>query len=76
MKHFNSSSELYSDLLNQHSTNSFFNWCCDCIQFYADKLGCTYEELNIYVFVILEPLIIIILTVLLIFKKELWKKNS
>jgi hypothetical protein len=52
--------------------NGFFNWCCDCIQFYADKLGCTYEELNIYLFVILEPFIIIILTILLIFK---WKKR-
>lgn len=72
MKHFNSSSELYSDLISQHSMNGFFNWCCDCIQFYADQLGCTYEELNIYLFVILEPLIILILATLLIFK---WKKK-
>lgn len=72
MKHFNSSSELYSDLLSHNSMNGFFNWCCDCIQFYADQLGCTYEELNIYLFVILEPLIILILTGLLIYK---WRKK-
>lgn len=72
MKHFNSSSELYSDLLKSNSMNSFFNWCCDCIQFYADKLGCTYEELNIYLFVIAEPLIILILSILLIIK---WKRK-
>jgi hypothetical protein len=70
MKHFNSSSELYSDLISQHSTNGFFNWCCDCIQFYADKLGYTYEELNIILFVILEPCIILFLLILLILKRK------
>ena len=70
MKHFNSSSELYSDLISQQSMNGFFNWCCDCIQFYADKLGCTYEELNIYLFVILEPCIILFLLGLLILKRK------
>jgi len=70
MKHFNSSSELYSDLISQNSTNGFFNWCCDCIQFYADKLGYTYEELNIILFVILEPCIILFLLTLLILKRK------
>ena len=54
----------------QKTTNGFFNWCCDCILFYANKLGCTYEELNIILFVILEPCIIIILLTLLILKKK------
>ena len=70
MKHFNSSSELYSDLISQHSTNGFFNWCCDCIQFYANVFGVTYEELNIILFVILEPCIILLLLFLLILKKK------
>jgi hypothetical protein len=47
MKKYNTSSELYSDLIHQKSVNSFFNWCCSCIDFYANMLGCTYEELNI-----------------------------
>jgi cytochrome c oxidase subunit IV len=68
MKRFETTSELYTALVSQKTTNGFFNWCCDCILFYANKLGCTYEELNIILFVILEPLIILILTALLIFK--------
>ncbi len=37
---------------------------CDCIQFYAVKLGYSYEELNIVIFVILQPALIIYLLTL------------
>lgn len=74
MKNYKTASELYSDLLNQNSVNSFFNWCCSCIDFYADKLGCTYEELNIYLFVILEPVIILLLLGLLIYKSKQYSR--
>lgn len=70
MNNFKTTSELYSNLIIQKTTNGFFNWCCDCILFYANKLGCTYEELNIILFVVLEPCIIIILLTLLILKKK------
>jgi hypothetical protein len=70
MKKYKTAGELFSDLLHQDSTNDFFNWCCSCIDFYAHKLGCTYEELNIYLFVILEPLLILLLLVLLIYKNK------
>ena len=70
MKKYKTASELFSDLSHQDSINDFFNWCCSCIDFYAHKLGCTYEELNIYLFVILEPLLIVLLLVLLIYKNK------
>ena len=74
MKKYNSATELYSDLFHQDSMNNFFNWCCSCIDFYAHKLGCTYEELNIYLFVILEPVIILLLSGLLIYKSKQYSR--
>ena len=74
MKKYKSASELYSDLFHQDSMNDFFNWCCSCIDFYAHKLGCTYEELNIYLFVILEPILIVLLLGLLIYKSKQYSR--
>jgi hypothetical protein len=70
MKKYKTAGELFSDLLYQDSINDFFNWCCSCIDLYAHKLGCTYEELNIYLFVILEPLLILLLLILLIYRNK------
>jgi hypothetical protein len=74
MKKYKSASELYADLFHQDSMNDFFNWCCSCIDFYAHKLGCTYEELNIYLFVILEPVLILFLLGLLINKSKQYSR--
>lgn len=75
-KNFDSSFSLFEDLLKQKSTDGIFEWCCDCIQFYAHKMGFTYEELNIVIFVIFQPAMIIylfcyILHLRLSFKKRL-----
>jgi len=70
LKKYNTSLELFSDLLHQKTINGFFNWCCSCIDFYANQLGCTYEELNIILFVVLEPSIILLLLGLLTFKSK------
>lgn len=74
MKKYNTSLELYSDLIHHKSINSFFNWCCSCIDFYAHKLGCTYEELNIILFVVLEPCIILLLLGLLIYQNKRYSR--
>ena len=59
--------------------NELFNLCCRIIDVWADALGCTYEELNIYLFVIMQPLIVVIqliIIVLLWFKYRRYKKLS
>lgn len=61
-------SELFGCLLKQKNTNGLFQWCCDCIQFYAVKLGYSYEALNIVLFVILQPSLIIYLFILCIYQ--------
>ena len=36
---------------------SYFWWCVELLQDIADGLGVTYEELNVWVFVVIHPLI-------------------
>lgn len=37
--------------------SSVFDWCADTLVFLADKLGITYEEINVWIFCIIEPII-------------------
>lgn len=41
--------------------NIIFNWCVKILEIYSAKLGMTYEELNVWLFVIIYPLLFIIL---------------
>ena len=62
-KDYHSSNELFITL----NKGDLFKWCCDCILYYAKKLGLSYEQLNIDVFVIMQPLLIsCVLTLFLI----------
>jgi hypothetical protein len=47
-----------------------FLWCCDCIRYYALQLGLTYEHLNIHLFVILQPMLILMFFVLFIIQSR------
>ena len=61
---YKSSEDLFSTLLSY--PNRLFLWCCDCIQFYAVRMGITYEQLNIDLFVILQPMLIVMFAVLFV----------
>ena len=37
-----------------------FYWCVDFLKYWAAQLGMTYEEINVYLFVVLTPTIIVI----------------
>jgi hypothetical protein len=43
-----------------------FDYCVDIIKYIAQITGLTYEEVNIYLFVIIHPLITLILLILCI----------
>ncbi len=45
--------------------NTVFYWCVDTLKFFAARWGMTYEELNVWVFCIIGP-IIFTLTVFII----------
>ena len=40
--------------------NDFFNWCALVLEIMADLTGMSYELINILIFVILQPLLILI----------------
>jgi hypothetical protein len=41
--------------------NTVFYWCVKILENYSGKLGMTYEELNVWLFVIIYPILFIIL---------------
>ncbi len=48
-----------------------FDWCVALLEFLALRLGMTYKELNVWLFVFAMPAIILILAVLCMY---LWQK--
>lgn len=55
------------------SINDIFYKCVDILRDLAAYLGTTYEAVNVWIFVIIEPVIFIIMLVALI---QLWKSNK
>lgn len=47
--------------------NDVFFWCVDALKNEADRLGMTYEELNVWLFLIIMPSVIIFLTIYSLF---------
>ena len=61
-------------------TDKIFNWCVDILVKFAELLGLTYNEINVYIFVIITPLIFLIMFVIIITQqikiKSLNKQNK
>ena len=47
-------------------TDKIFNWCVDILVNFAELLGLTYNEINVYIFVIITPLIFLIMFFIII----------
>jgi hypothetical protein len=41
------------------TVNEVFYWCVNFLKFWAARLNMTYEEINVYLFVIILPAILI-----------------
>ena len=41
--------------------NKTFKWCVDLLVYLAAKLHMTYEEINIWIFVIIQPIVFFIM---------------
>jgi len=46
--------------------NKAFYWCVDVLHFYANKLGISYEEINIWIFCIIEPIVFLVMLAIII----------
>ena len=51
---------------------SAFDWCVDFLILWANAWGLTYEELNIWLFVVLHPTVTVVLAVCCV---VLWKRG-
>ena len=49
--------------------DKIFNWCVEILVKFAELLGVTYNEINVYVFVIITPLIFLIMFFIIIKQK-------
>ena len=43
--------------------NEAFDFCVELLQNWAAALGMTYEEINIWIFVIIEPIVFVLMAV-------------
>lgn len=41
--------------------NEIFDWCVQLLVIWADRLGITYKEINVWVFVIIWPIVTLVL---------------
>jgi hypothetical protein len=57
-KSYADSGDLFATLVEQ--PEKFFLWCCDCILYYSNVWGMSYAELNLYLFVIGQPMLILL----------------
>lgn len=45
--------------------DSIFDWCVDVLIYWAGILGITYKEINVWVFVIIWPIVTLVLVVII-----------
>lgn len=47
-----------------------FDWCVNVLLFWANALGITYKEINVWVFVIIWPVLTIVLIALILKQRQ------
>ena len=60
--------------MSEQFINKVFDLCVDILLYGADILGMTYNEINIWLFVIIQPLIHIIMVIWIFYLIHLNKK--
>ena len=43
-----------------NAIETFFVWCVELMRFLANMSGMTYKEINVYIFLVLQPALIIL----------------
>ena len=58
--------------------DAIFDWCVAVLVYFAGVFGITYKEINVWVFVVIWPILTILLIVLVVYQQiRIWqlKKN-
>jgi hypothetical protein len=54
--------------------NEIFNWCVELLQWGAQKLGTTYVDINVWIFCIIEPIVLLGMLIFLVFQRSKIKR--
>jgi len=53
-----------------------FDWCVEILVYWANVLGITYKEINVWVFVIIWPIVTLVLVAIIILQRQTIRKLS
>ena len=56
--------------------DQIFDWCVDILVYWAGVLGITYKEINVWVFVIIWPILTIIMGVIIFWQRRIIRQLS
>ncbi len=56
--------------------DEIFNTCVDLLHYWGDIIGLTYKEINVWIFVIIQPLIFIVMSIWIIYLRKKIKKGE
>ncbi|HEX2995841.1 MAG TPA: hypothetical protein VHP14_13530 [Anaerolineales bacterium] len=56
--------------------NQIFDWCVAVLVYWAGVLGMTYKEINVWVFVIVWPIVTLVLIAIIILQQRKIKRLS
>jgi hypothetical protein len=56
--------------------NQIFDWCVDVLVYWAGVLGITYKEINVWVFVIIWPIVTIIMGIIILWQRRILHQLS
>ena len=56
--------------------DEIFNTCVDLLHYWGDIIGLTYKEINVWIFVIIQPLVFIIMSGWIIYLRNKIKKGD
>ena len=56
--------------------DQIFNWCVHVLVYWAGILGITYKELNVWVFVIVWPILTMLMLVIIIWQARRLRRLS
>jgi hypothetical protein len=56
--------------------NQIFDWCVNVLIYWAGVFGITYKEINVWVFVIIWPLLTLLLIGIIVMQQRMIRKLS
>ena len=48
--------------------NQIFDWCVNVLVYWANVIGITYKEINVWVFVVIWPILTVLLMVIILWQ--------